>query len=354
MKVNRKKLLSVLETIKPGLARKEMLEQSTSFIFQNGRAYTFNDEIAISHPVHKKLSGAVLANELYTILSKHNEKELDIEITKNEFLIHGKRSDAGIALEAKISLPIEEIGKPGKWKPLPENFVDAISFCQFSASKDLAKVEFTYLHIDGDYIESCDVFRITRYKLNQKFPHNKPILLPAEVAKVLTKYDPVEFAVTPGWIHFATTEDTIFSCRLGTGEFPDLSIFTSNKGKRIEFPSGFVESLTKAEVFATSAFENDDADDTSVVISLQKNEIIIESTNEVGWFEEFIKTKYDGPNHSFEANPEFLIKMLPIAKTVNLVQNAGKKLDGCGILEFRGKNFQHCFTTSFRTDKKKK
>ena len=354
MKINRKKLLTCLTNIKPGLANKENIEQTTSFVFKNGRAYTFNNEIAISHPVHKKLSGAVLANELYSILSKHKEDELDIEITKNEFLIQGKRSQAGIALEAKISMPIEEIGKPSKWKPLPTNFIEAIDFSHFSAGKDLSKPEFTYLHIAGDYIEACDAFRITRYRLKTSFPHKGSVLLPAETAKLLVKFNPVEFSVTEGWIHFATTEDTIFSCRTGTGEYPSLSMFTSNKGKEIEFPDNFIGILEKAEVFATNAFENDDADDTSVQISLQKNKMVIESTNEVGWFEETVKTNYAGPDHSFEADPAFLIKMIPIAKSIYLIQDAGKRLEDCGILEFKGKNFQHCFPTAIKTNKKKR
>ena len=50
MEVNREGLLEILQRVQPALADVEMLEQSRSFVFTNERVYTYNDEIAISHP----------------------------------------------------------------------------------------------------------------------------------------------------------------------------------------------------------------------------------------------------------------------------------------------------------------
>jgi hypothetical protein len=64
-------LIKALEAVKPGLANKEMIEQSTSFAFMEDRVVTYNDEISISHPLKGiPIVGAIKADELYAFLSK--------------------------------------------------------------------------------------------------------------------------------------------------------------------------------------------------------------------------------------------------------------------------------------------
>ena len=59
--MNREDILEALEIVKPGLASKEHIEQSTCFAFKNGKVMTFNDEISVSHPVEglDGLEGAI-------------------------------------------------------------------------------------------------------------------------------------------------------------------------------------------------------------------------------------------------------------------------------------------------------
>jgi len=51
MKINKNELKNALEIVKPGLANKEIIDQSTSFAFMNDCIVTYNDEISVSHPV---------------------------------------------------------------------------------------------------------------------------------------------------------------------------------------------------------------------------------------------------------------------------------------------------------------
>ena len=88
MKVKKENLRNALEIVKPGLSNKELIEQSTSFAFIKGRVVTYNDEISISHPVEDlKNSGAIKAEELYALLSKIKEEEIDIVPQEAEILI---------------------------------------------------------------------------------------------------------------------------------------------------------------------------------------------------------------------------------------------------------------------------
>ena len=129
MKVNREELLKQLESVLPGLSTREIIEQSSCFIFKNKTVSTFNDEIACLQKSLLKIEGAVQAMPLISILRKLQEEELEIDTNdKNtQLLIKGKRRRVGVRMEQDIVLPVEAVDKPKKWKELPANFADAIA-----------------------------------------------------------------------------------------------------------------------------------------------------------------------------------------------------------------------------------
>ena len=89
--MNRKELLGALSAVRPGLANKEVMEQSCSFVFDGGMVCTYNDEIAVSHPVPEGISGAVRASELFSLLSKFPDEEIGVEVTEAELVVSGKK-----------------------------------------------------------------------------------------------------------------------------------------------------------------------------------------------------------------------------------------------------------------------
>ena len=78
MKIATSKIKEALAIVKPALANKEILEQTTSFAFLNGRVVTYNDEISISHPFESDFEGAVKAEELYGLLSRTTKEEVSL------------------------------------------------------------------------------------------------------------------------------------------------------------------------------------------------------------------------------------------------------------------------------------
>ena len=85
-------LIKALEAVRPGLANKEMIEQSTSFAFMKDRVVTYNDEISISYPIQDlDLTGAIKAEELYAFLSKAKTEDIDVEITDAEIRLKAGR-----------------------------------------------------------------------------------------------------------------------------------------------------------------------------------------------------------------------------------------------------------------------
>jgi DNA polymerase III sliding clamp (beta) subunit (PCNA family) len=331
MKINRQELLTALGKVKPGLANKEMIEQSTSFAFMGEKIVTYNDEISISHPVKNlNITGAVKAEELYKLLGKLKKDEIEVEITDNEILLTSGKAKAGLTLQQEITLPLDEI-EIGAWKKLPdpEEFKKALSFVLFSASKDMSRPILTCLHIGkAGYIEASDNQRLTRYQI-KKLPIDIP-LFPAFFINELLKYDFTHVCLSKGkgWVHFKTDEETIFSCRCFPGEFPNTSHLLEVEGKEITFPKTINEILDRAIIFAKQDF----AADENITVDIKDKKIQIRAEGPSGWFEEQANIRYSDNPLSFVIN-------------VNLFKDIINQSPSCIIgercLKFTGENWEH-------------
>ena len=88
MIINKTNLQTALEIVKPGLASKELIDQSTSFAFMGDRVVTYNDDISVSHPIEGlNITGAVKADKLYALLNKLKQEEIEVEICGGEILL---------------------------------------------------------------------------------------------------------------------------------------------------------------------------------------------------------------------------------------------------------------------------
>jgi len=283
MKINKTKLQKALELVKPGLANKELIEQTRSFAFISHRIVTYNDEISISHPVEGiDFEGAIQANELYQLLSKIKKDEIELTLEGNELRLSAGRSKAGIILQSEIKLPLKEIGSIQKWKALPDKFIEAIKFTVMAASSDASRPVLTCLHINKQgFVEASDNIRIAQYKLDKPMPVNT-FLIPATIAIELSKLPITKIAEGDSWVHFKTNEDTIVSCRIFEDKFPDTSPLLKVEGEEIAFPKTILDILDRAMVFSKREHTLDEI----VKISLSGKKIRIHSESEVGWFEE--------------------------------------------------------------------
>ena len=86
MKLNRNELLDCLNIVRPAIASKEVIEQTTCFIFQAGQVITYNDEVAIhaALPEGFEVEGAIPAKELLNILNRFKGDEVEFTPEENE------------------------------------------------------------------------------------------------------------------------------------------------------------------------------------------------------------------------------------------------------------------------------
>lgn len=332
-KINKLDLQKALTIVKPALANKEVIEQSTSFAFMNNKVITYNDEIAISHPLSIDIEGVIQANELYSLLARTKDEEIQLSTKDNKLSIKGKKYKADIKFINDVTLPYEsEIGKLKEWKKLPDNFIESLKLCIFSASVDTSRPLLTCVHLNESYIEACDNYRMIKYNFDKSY-FNK-VLFPANSAKKLIQYNPIKFCSTKGWIHFITKEKTIFSSRVFEDEYPDTSsimeVMEGVEGTKIRFPEETKEIIGRAEIF--SRIDEGIDIDEQITLNFNKNKMTIISNGEIGNFEEVVKIEYEKKEIEFLMNPAFLFEAL------NIVDSA---VVGKDILMFKNKDFIH-------------
>lgn len=329
MKIEKTLIQKALETVKPGLASKEMIEQTTSFCFLKGNVVTYNDEISISCPVEElELEGAVNASELYSFITKVKGDEISLEVQENELLLRCGRSKAGLALQSEVVLPIEEIGKITKWKKLPKGFFKALSFAMAACSNDMSRPIFTCVHINGESIEGTDSYRIAKYTLEEEVPV-EPFLLPARICNTIIRMKPIEISEGKSWVHFKTKDKAVLSCRIFEDKFVDINPLLSVKGGvTIKFPKEIIDIIDRAGIFS----KRDHVIDENISIHIENKKLQIKSESERGWFTEKARIDYTGDTIEFSVTPYLLSDILnesPIGKL-----NDGK-------LIFEGDNWKY-------------
>lgn len=338
MKTNRKKFIDVLQAVKPGLAQREIIEHSTSFIFKDNQLMTYNDEVSVRHKLgkeFKELDGcAIQSKELFALLNKLTDEEIEIEVTDSELKVQGKKNKAGIKLEAaNIEEFVNALGKPKDWESLPASFLTAIGFCMFSAGKDMTKPLLTCIYVKGQDVLSSDDKRITHYELGNKADLEE-LLIPASVAKDLKSYTPTEYSVTDGWLHFRNEEEVVFSCRTMEGTYSAtkaMQIIDSVEGETAKLPAGLPEALERAGIFS-SGTDIKTANDDRIKITLADGELTVRGEGSGGWFEETTRIRYKGEALEFEVNPAHLQAILSHTDEVMI---------GERMLKFEGENFSH-------------
>lgn len=298
MKVNREKLLATLECVAPGLSTREMIEQSSCFAFQDGRVFTYNEEMACSHSSPLKIEGAVQSGALLEILRVLPDKMLDIEPGDGVLRLRGKRKKTDIRMEGKVVLPIESVEVPKKWRPLSEQFSEAVDLVRHCASKDETIHMLTCLHVHPKYVEACDNAQYARYRL--KGVVEEPILVRADAVKHIAPLGMTEIGESENWVHFRNPDKLVLSCRRTLDPYQDFSGFLKESGRRITLPKTIAKATTAAGTFSK---ENDQ---DLIEVQLRPGWLCVEGRGQSGRHWQKTKVAYDGPEFYFLISPELL------------------------------------------------
>lgn len=216
-----------LELVRPGLAKKEIVEQMVHFIFDQDMITTFNDMVCIMHPFTTNLQCSVKADELYKWVSR---KTGELGVTKLD--------DGGIVFRAgsgrlQMSTQVEDLLSEAlhnlrneipiqneQWYEVPDSFLEGIVLCSFSASTDEVAGPLTCIQVRDNLLTATDRVRLARFEMDSFMTEEgDEVLMKAVIAKDLASFKPVLFSWSSSWVFFKNKIGTIFSVRKMKGSF---------------------------------------------------------------------------------------------------------------------------------------
>jgi len=325
-KVSREDFLRILDEVKPGLAVKENVDQSSSYVFTRGRVLTFNEEVACraSTEFPKEVKGAVKATKMETMLRKFPDEVVEVKFTEKRCTVYGKNKEFWVPLEEEILIPVDAIDKPEKWSKLHEDFTDAVGIVQECATKDASAFTLTCIHIHPKWMEAFDNTQMARYTL--KTGVKEPFLVKRDALKHVTAYDFTRFAETGNWLHFKSNTGTVMSVRryiAESEEYKDLTVMTKVKGVAITLPKTLGAAADRGNEMSK---ETDDANLVKVFIRPGQLKIIGEGDQ--GGFKQRMKLKYKGPPYAFRTAPTLLVELLKRYTECEINKDHKLKVDG--------------------------
>lgn len=322
-RVSREDFLRRLEDVQPGLSVREIAEQSSCFAFVKGEVITFNEEVACRAPsgLPKDFHGAVQSKALLAVLRKVPDPKLKVEAGEGKIILSGKNKQAGVAMSKEVTLPVSAVDVPDKWRPLHEDFTDAVQIVQECASKDQSAFTLTCVHLHPDYMEAMDNTQLTRYKL--KTGVKAPCLVRRDSLKHVPAGDFTEFAETHTFVHFRGNSGLVMSCRKYDDKFHDLSHLLTCKGTVTELPKALGKAAERCEIFSA-----ENQDDNLVKVSIRKDRLVIRGEGDSGYYTEAKGISYSGLPMTFMMAPRLLVELVKRHSRCEISPEHRLKVDG--------------------------
>lgn len=330
MIIDRLKLLKALEAVKPGLANKEIIEQTNSFAFLKNKVVTYNDEISISHPIKNlNIEGVVKADELYKSLIKMKSDNINLKKQKNEIIVKSGTTKIGLILQKEIKLSLENI-KIKKWTKLPTDFLDGLKFCRLSCDKNSSVSLLSCVHLSKKgSLQASNGYKVASFKLSEKVL-NESILIPVSTINEVIKYDITKISVNKNWVHFKTRDKTIISSRIYSDSYPDIEKILNFKGTKLYLAENLSELIDKAKIFSKSDLQREDL----ITIEIKDNKINVSAKTEIGWIKDSLKIdRKNKKNISFQINPEYILMILTQLNSDSCIHSKNK-------IKFGSKNWE--------------
>lgn len=326
MKINKQEMLSIIDKVKPGLAKKEVIEQASHLVFSDNEIVTFNDSISVSHPFECDVEFSVRGDDFYKIVNGIAEPEFEITLTDSTLNIKSKTTKAALSTilgeAAQVTHLIEAVREcttaKGFWKKLPEEFLKGLHLCSFSASTDLTTGVKSCCAVNGDSIYTTDNIRASIYVMDKSMDS---LMLPAKSVSDLIKYPVEEYGVSDNWAHFRTKAGVVFNAKMMKGDYPFKGIdkLFTEAPETLAFP----EELGTVVSSIAALAEGDGDIDKAITITVEAGKITCKAQKERGWITKTVACEYKGDTFVFMVNPLFFSQVLKQATAFTLIGNKG-------------------------------
>lgn len=346
MKVNRKELVDILSALRPGLEKKEIVQQTCHFIFFKDEIAVYNGSVCISFPFESETEFSVKGEEFFRLINGIPDEEIDLIIKNKTIQVLSENTSSKMALlSEELNILPEKIKlleeKMSKWKVLPTNFLEALSLCYFSASPDLTKGVKACVCLLGDKCYATDTYRASLYEMNSVVEDDFNI--PARTVMELIKFPVIEYCLSNNWLCFRTEEGLIFSCSHIEGQLPidkiDKLLEELETLSVTEIPQELKQTITEVMMLAS----DDSHIGKNILISLGENKLLVKAQNELGYVEKNIEVDYENDPLAFATNSNFILQIL---------EKSNEMYVGEKSLFFAIPNFKHVMMKSKKVEVK--
>lgn len=310
MKIDRQDLLGVLNVASVGLTPREIIEGSNAFVFTGENLVTFNGEILtrVKSPL-EGVKGAVPAQDFLKMLSRFPDDEVEVTVKGEEVRIKGKRREAAITRMKDVTLPVDDIPTPEKWKELSPALMGTLLQAARVCGRDETQPRTTEVHVTPELVEASDNFRLFRSVMETGL--KKEVLIPASSLETIGGLVMESISQRGGWVHFQTKSEHVISVRCSKAPYPDLStLLELENAKKITLPGNLTDVLSRAEVM------HETAGDALVSVAIEEGKLTLKAQKESGWYRESKKIKYEGDPLRFSVHPKFLEDVLTKTRRV--------------------------------------
>jgi hypothetical protein len=346
MKVDVRTLKKALEVVRPGVAKKVVVEQMSHFIFTEEEVTAYDDQICISYPVETGLKCTVKADTLYKFISKVDVETLRIDLEKGEdkaILIckgQGIETEIPVLLDQEIYEHVVEVQKQRKsvkWEVIPEQLISAMGFCMFAASTDETKGSAVCVVVSGKDVIANDGHRCGWCELKEPSPTD--FMINARSVSELVKFGGFDkICVSDSWVHFKTKDKATFHIRRNVGDYPmdTCKKVFGFEGVELKLSAKDGETIKEA-VETASIFSEEVVIDKTVEITIENGRVICKGgVAEIGKItrRKTLELEHPGEVLTFLINPHFLLQSLN-------KDNPAKIMIGEKLIELRSDNFRH-------------
>lgn len=332
MEFDRQELLRLLESAAAGLNTKENMEQSSCYVFADGKLITYNGEILCRVGVTNSAGEpfphtcAVPARPLIETLRKSPDAVVDITVVDNQFRIKGTGRRQTIKTSSEIVLEVSEVEDPGEFTDLPPIFAEALVSVAACAATDAEPFALNCVDFTPKGMQATNRYQAMRFLVNTGLtePH---VMVRASSCKCLNGIGAAAVSYTRDWVHWKTYSGLVISVRRLGDSYPDISsIFTEPKLGEIMLPGSVSEIITRIMPFVTEK-----KDEQRVLLKLRKGSVELYAESVHGFGEEVKELKYDGEEMDLQINPS----VLPVALRYGLplaICNSCLRVRGDGFM----------------------
>jgi len=251
--IDRGGFLHLLEAVQPGISPGEVVSQSGSFVFSGGMVITYNTDVAcrVKSGLPKDFVGAVKAKAFLELLKKMEFETLELSVEASQLIIRGGKTDrVRLRMDGEMTLPLSGLERPTKqqWRPVHEEFNDAVGIVSAVAGKDTSQFIGMCVHMTPKWVEATDGFQLARYNVDTGLA--VPVLVKKDSLKHVVPLDVTKICETDRWVHFRNPAGVTMSVKRHTDPFPDLKANLKVSGEPAALPKGLAQAVSVASIFS--------------------------------------------------------------------------------------------------------